>query len=190
MSANNDLQSSIPLDPREPAPATLQVDTPFGPAPVDGQVLLANVTRFGRLLRRAGMDVDSGQTATFARALTLLGLDRRADVRAAGRARRSRAARSGHRHAARAMLRRAMSTGGEALRWHWLRRTDRPRPIVLVCDISGSMERYSRFMLRFAHALQRSGAPLEVFVFGTRLTRITRQLRIRSADAALRRVAE
>jgi uncharacterized protein with von Willebrand factor type A (vWA) domain len=83
-----------------------------------------------------------------------------------------------------------MSTGGEALRWRWLRRTERPRPIVLVCDISGSMERYSRFMLRFAHALQRSGAPLEVFVFGTRLTRITRQLRVRSPDAALRRVAE
>ena len=52
------------------------------------------------------------------------------------------------------------------------------------------MERYSRFMLRFAHALQRSGAPVEVFVFGTRLTRITRQLRTRSPDAALRRVAE
>jgi uncharacterized protein with von Willebrand factor type A (vWA) domain len=44
-------------------------------------------------------------------------------------------------------------------------------------------------MLRFAHALARSGAPVEVFVFGTRLTRITRQLRIRSADDALRRVA-
>jgi hypothetical protein len=52
------------------------------------------------------------------------------------------------------------------------------------------MERYSRFMLRFAHALQRSGAPVEVFVFGTRLTRITRQLRVRSPDEALRRVAE
>jgi hypothetical protein len=51
------------------------------------------------------------------------------------------------------------------------------------------MERYSRFMLRFAHALARSGAPLEVFVFGTRLTRITRQLRARSTDEALRRVA-
>src|SRR3989442_514956 len=191
MSANNDLQSSIPLDPREPAPATLRVDTPFGPAPVDGQVLLANVTRFGRLLRRAGMDVDSGQTATFARALTLLGLDRRADVRAAGRAIFVRRREDGRFYeAAFDLLWRAMSTGGEALRWHWLRRTDRPRPIVLVCDISGSMERYSRFMLRFAHALQRSGAPLEVFVFGTRLTRITRQLRIRSADAALRRVAE
>jgi hypothetical protein len=88
------------------------------------------------------------------------------------------------------MLRHALATGGEALRWRWLRRTTRPRPIVLVCDISGSMERYSRFMLRFAHALQRSGAPVEVFVFGTRLTRITRQLRVRSPDAALRRVAE
>jgi len=53
---------------------------------VDGEVLLANVARFGRLLRRAGLDVDSGQTATFARALTLLGFDRRPDVRAAGRA--------------------------------------------------------------------------------------------------------
>ena len=93
------------------------------------------------------------------------------------RARRNRLGRSGRRPAARAMLRRALSTGGEALRWRWLRRTVRPRPMVLVCDISGSMERYSRFMLRFAHALQRSGAPLEVFVFGTRLTRITRQLR-------------
>jgi uncharacterized protein with von Willebrand factor type A (vWA) domain len=52
------------------------------------------------------------------------------------------------------------------------------------------MERYSRFLLRFAHALQRSGAPVEVFVFGTRLTRITRELRIRSPDAAIRRVAD
>jgi uncharacterized protein with von Willebrand factor type A (vWA) domain len=52
------------------------------------------------------------------------------------------------------------------------------------------MERYTRFMLRFAHALQQSGAALEVFVFGTRLTRITRELRIRSSDAAIRRVAD
>jgi uncharacterized protein with von Willebrand factor type A (vWA) domain len=88
------------------------------------------------------------------------------------------------------MLRGALGTGGEALRWRWLRRTLRPRPIVLVCDISGSMERYSRFMLRFAHALRRTGAPVEVFVFGTRLTRITRQLAARSADAALRQVAD
>jgi uncharacterized protein with von Willebrand factor type A (vWA) domain len=88
------------------------------------------------------------------------------------------------------MLRGALASGGETLRWIWLRRASRPRPLVLVCDISGSMERYSRFLLRFSHALRRSGAPTEVFVFGTRLTRITRQLSLRTADAALRRVAE
>jgi uncharacterized protein len=260
-----------------------------------GEILTANVLRFGRLLRRAGLGVEPGQTATFLRSLELLGLDRKGDVRAAGRAiyvrrredrplfdaafdlfwrrqgtggpeprlprlrqdnragspapappepeeagppkaaaavrlqaasatealrttdfaaltpaeakdaqamlealrprlplrraRRSRLDRSGHRPALRRMLRRSLATGGEPLRWRWLRRTVRPRPIVLVCDISGSMERYSRFMLRFAHALQQSGARVEVFVFGTRLTRITRQLRVRSPDEALRRVA-
>ncbi|MEO8138339.1 MAG: VWA domain-containing protein [Gemmatimonadota bacterium] len=64
-------------------------------------------------------------------------------------------------------------------------RRRRPRPIVLICDITGSMERYGRFLLRFAHALARSRAPLEVFAYRTRLTRITRPLRIRSADEAL-----
>jgi uncharacterized protein len=106
------------------------------------------------------------------------------------RGRRARLARSGHRPATRFMLRGAVAGGGETLRWKWLRRASRPRPIVLVCDISGSMERYSRFLLRFGHALRRSGAPVEVFVFATRLTRITRQLGFRTADAALRRVAE
>jgi uncharacterized protein with von Willebrand factor type A (vWA) domain len=104
--------------------------------------------------------------------------------------RRARLERSGLRPATRFMLRGALASGGETLRWKWLRRAPRPRPVVLVCDISGSMERYSRFLLRFAHALRRSRAPVEVFVFGTRLTRITRQLGIRTADAALRRVAE
>ncbi len=105
-------------------------------------------------------------------------------------ARRGRLARHGDRLAMRKMLRHSLATGGQPLHWRWLERTRRPRPIVLICDISGSMERYSRFLLRFAHALARSGAPVEVFVFGTRLTRITRQLRVRSADEALRRVAD
>ena len=103
--------------------------------------------------------------------------------------RRRRLDRGGGRLAARIMLRRCLATGGEPLDWRWLRRKSRPRPIALVCDISGSMERYSRLLLRFAHALARSGAPVEVFVFGTRLTRITRELRLRDADAALCRVA-
>lgn len=103
--------------------------------------------------------------------------------------RRHRPARRGHRPALRAMLRRSLSSGGETLDWRWRRRDTRPRPIVLICDISGSMERYSRFLLRFAHALNRTGAPVEVFVFGTRLTRITRELRRRHPDQALRDVA-
>ncbi len=258
-------------------------------------VLPANAVLFGRLLRRAGLAVDPAQTRLFLQAMTLLGLSRKADIKAAGRAiyvarcedratydtafelfwrrrgpdselgkrlpklrqgsfgqadrpvnsadrdvgevvtplairapsereqlrqadfasltpaeardaqamlealrprlarrpaRRRAIGRHGHRLAGRLMLRRALATGGESLRWRWLERTVRPRPVVLICDISGSMERYSRFLLRFAHALDRSGAPVEVFVFGTRLTRITRELRVRSPDLALRRVAD
>jgi hypothetical protein len=86
------------------------------------------------------------------------------------------------------MLRAALGTLGEPLRWHGEEHPRRARPIVLITDISGSMERYSRLLLRFAHALSQSGAPVEVFVFATRLTRITRELRLRDADAALKRV--
>jgi hypothetical protein len=96
--------------------------------------------------------------------------------------------RRGYRPARSRMLRAALRTAGEPVVWRWLTHPRRPRPIVLVCDISGSMEPYSRLMLRFAHALSRSGAPVEVFVFATRLTRITRQIAIRDADAALARV--
>jgi uncharacterized protein with von Willebrand factor type A (vWA) domain len=103
--------------------------------------------------------------------------------------RRPRLARKGYRLALRTMVRRSLGTGGEALDWRWLRRTTRPRPLALICDISGSMEAYSRFLLRFAHALTRAGAHVETFVFGTRLTRITRELTHRNPDEAIRRVA-
>ncbi len=102
--------------------------------------------------------------------------------------RRWRPDRRGSRPALRAMLRSAVRYGGEPLSWTWLRRRARPRPIVLITDVSGSMERYSRLLLRFAHVLARTGAPVEVFAFGTRLTRITRELRVRDADEALRRL--
>jgi len=105
------------------------------------------------------------------------------------RTRRGEPAPRGHRPASRAMLRRALATGGAPVEWLWVRRRVQPRPIVFICDISGSMERYSRFLLRFAHALGRAGARTESFVFGTRMTRITRQLRHRDVDAALARVA-
>ena len=176
---------------------------------VSGNALIGNVVLFGRALRRAGLSVDADQTRRFADVLALLGFDRRGDVKAAPAeareaaamlvalkprlplrpSRRRRVARRGAHLAARPMLRQSLGAGGEAVVCRFWQRRARKRPIALICDISGSMERYSRFLLRFAHALARSGAPVEVFVFGTRLTRITRELRVRDPDAALQRVA-
>jgi len=65
----------------------------------------------------------------------------------------------------------------------------RPRGVVLLCDISGSMERHARLLLRFCHAISRSDVPTEAFCFGTRLTRITRELRHRDPDEALAMVS-
>lgn len=80
----------------------------------------------------------------------------------------------------------ALRHGGEPVRLHRTRRVDRPRPIVLLVDISGSMEPYSRALLRFGHALVRSGPGVEVFALGTRLTRLTGALSPRDPDVALR----
>jgi uncharacterized protein with von Willebrand factor type A (vWA) domain len=60
-----------------------------------------------------------------------------------------------------------------------------PAPLVVLADISGSMSKYSRMLLHFTHALSLAGLPVASFVFGTRLTPITRQLRQRDADVAV-----
>ena len=97
----------------------------------------------------------------------------------------------GRRLAPRAMFRRNLTTGGESVAWVWRRRVRRPRSLVVICDISGSMERHSRLLLRFIQALAASSSvKTESFVFGTRLTRVTRLLRDRDRDRALARVAE
>ena len=100
-----------------------------------------------------------------------------------------------HRHgrivAPRAMMRANLGSGGQFLEWVWRRPTRRPRPLVVLCDISGSMERHSRLLLRFIQALSAaSSVKTESFVFGTRLTRVTRLMRDRDRDRALFRVAE
>lgn len=73
---------------------------------------------------------------------------------------------------------------GELLRLPTRARTTRPRPLVLLADVSGSMERYSRMLLHFAYALQRSRGRVDVFLFSTRLTCVTRELSRGSVDAA------
>jgi hypothetical protein len=98
----------------------------------------------------------------------------------------------GRRLAPRAMYRRNLATGGDLVDWVWRRRVRRPRSIIVLCDVSGSMERHARLLLRFVQALTRaSGVRTESFVFGTRLTRITHELRAaRDADRAIQRVSE
>ena len=107
------------------------------------------------------------------------------------RTRRHELHHSGRRLAPRQMLRRNLANGGETLEWVWSRPIRRPRQIVVLCDISGSMERQSRLLLRFIQALAASSrVKTESFVFGTRLTRVTRLLREKDRDAALRHVAD
>jgi uncharacterized protein len=89
----------------------------------------------------------------------------------------------------RIMLRRSLATAGEPLAWAWQRPMTKPRPIVALIDVSGSMERYARLLLRFVHALARTPARTEAFVFGTQLHRVTRLLRERDPDVALERIA-
>jgi uncharacterized protein len=82
-------------------------------------------------------------------------------------------------------LRASMKHQGVPLELRHRRRKVRMRPLVLICDISGSMDRYSRLLLRFVHALEHGLDTVEVFVFSTRLTRITRELRKRDVDTAI-----
>jgi uncharacterized protein with von Willebrand factor type A (vWA) domain len=105
------------------------------------------------------------------------------------RSRRRRPAHRGGRPDLRRTVRASMRTGGEPLRLHSTTTTRRPRRIVLLADISGSMESYSKVLLQFAHVAVTSGSPVEAFTIGTRLTRITRELTIHDADRALDRAA-
>ncbi len=104
------------------------------------------------------------------------------------RSRRSARHRSGDRLDLRATLRRSRRTGGEPV--YAIRRRSRPKPrrLVAICDVSGSMEQFSRAYLTLLLATVRSaGSRAEAFVFATRLTRLTRQLRLSSPDVALER---
>ena len=120
-------------------------------------------------------------------------LARRVMLRLAGSGptRRSRRTRPARRrgappHAARPDLRRtirsSLRTGGDPVERHWREPSERPRPLVLVCDVSGSMEPYARMLLQYMQAC-------EAFVFGTRLTRVTAELKGRDPDRALERAA-
>ncbi|NQY57872.1 MAG: VWA domain-containing protein [Ilumatobacteraceae bacterium] len=106
------------------------------------------------------------------------------------RSRRHRRDVDGRRIDMRRIARDAMRLSPDAARLHRTTRKRRPRPLVLLLDVSGSMSDYSRNLLQFAYSTRRAAGRVEVFCFGTRLTRITSSLDRRRPDDALRRAAD
>jgi uncharacterized protein with von Willebrand factor type A (vWA) domain len=115
-------------------------------------------------------------------------LARRGPVRLSRRTRSVR--RRSHAPDLRRMLRASLRTGGEPVHRQWRAPSTRPRPLVLACDISGSMAPYARMLLQYLHACVAARRRVEAFAFGTRLTRITNELAGRDHDRALERAAE
>jgi uncharacterized protein with von Willebrand factor type A (vWA) domain len=89
----------------------------------------------------------------------------------------------------REVLRRASRLGGAIVELPRRLRKEKTRPLVLMADVSGSMELYSRIVLQFFHGLSQQLDTTEVFVFGTRLTRVTDAFRLRNMDTALDEVS-
>ena len=83
----------------------------------------------------------------------------------------------------------SLRSGGEPFERHWREPGERPRALVLVCDVSGSMEPYARMLLQYMQACVAARRRVETFVFGTRLTRVTAELSGRDPDRALDRAA-
>jgi uncharacterized protein with von Willebrand factor type A (vWA) domain len=106
------------------------------------------------------------------------------------RTRRTIGARSGRSPDMRRTVRESMRMHGEPAEFFWRQRKVRLRPLILILDISGSMADYSRNLLQFAYSAKRATAKVEVFCFGTRLTRITRALDHRRPDFALEMAAK
>ena len=169
-----------------PVPADSNDDTE-NDAPIEGVVVSPDAYSQGEVLRHREFDrMTPAELREAERLVDALvpRLERR-------RTRRYELHSHGRRLAPRAMFRRNLGTGGQLLTWVWRRQIREPRSLVVLCDISGSMERHSRLLLRFIQALSAaSEVRTESFVFGTRLTRVTRLLRDRDRDRALARVAD
>jgi uncharacterized protein with von Willebrand factor type A (vWA) domain len=90
----------------------------------------------------------------------------------------------------RRLIRRSLRSGGDPVDLAWKARKAVPRKLVVLCDVSGSMDAYARALLLFLHAIVGSGQGVEAFGFGTRLTRLTGDLATRDPEAALARATD
>src|SRR4029450_7316566 len=84
----------------------------------------------------------------------------------------------------------SLRAGGEPIEQPWRARKTVPRKLVVLCDVSGSMDAYARALLSYLHAIVGTGHGVEAFAFGTRLTRLTPDLATRDPEAALARANE
>ncbi len=159
-----------------------------GPPPVvahdDDSVPVPAAWSDAELLREKDFAAYSEAEMALAREL-IARLARRGPRRASRRTQPSR--RRGHRPDLRRIVRSSLRTAGDPVHRHWRAPSDRPRPVVLVCDVSGSMTPYARMLLQYMHASVTARRRVEAFVFGTRLTRITFELAGRDHDLALAR---
>ncbi len=114
-------------------------------------------------------------------------LARRGPTRISRRTRPAR--RRGHTPDLRRTVRSSLRTAGEPVNRRWRAPSSRPRKLVLICDVSGSMAPYARMLLQYLHACVAARRRVEAFAFGTRLTRITHELGGRDHDLALERAA-
>ena len=103
--------------------------------------------------------------------------------------RRFHPSKNGARIDMRTTLRSSLRSNGDIIPLHWRKRKRRNPPLVVLCDISGSMERYARMLLHFLHAVTNDQDRVHTFLFGTRLTNVTRYLRYRDIDISLENVA-
>jgi uncharacterized protein len=139
------------------------------------------------LLREKDFAEYSDAERALARQL-LLRLARRSPQRLSRRTRPTRRRRE--LHDLRATVRVSLRHGGELFERRYREAAERPRRLVLVCDVSGSMAPYARMLLQYLQATVAARARVEAFVFGTRLTRVTRELAGRDPDRALARAAD
>jgi uncharacterized protein len=152
----------------------------------DGEIAVGIIAGNTEVLRNKSFedltDEERADAAALIRRLAV-SLPRRRD-------RRLRPSSKGSRFDLRRTLRYSLRTQGEPFHRAWRRRRSRMRPLVLILDVSGSMSPYSRALMQFGFAAMAVGQRVEVFCFGTRLTRVTRSLRTKDPNRALKDIAE
>ncbi len=182
----------LPAPPPDSAPAPIMhgkvpVLAPDRPATEDLAERLAD-TVGGSYAERLG-DRDFGDLTPEEQDQVRRLIDRMVWHPAEAMSRRRAPNRRGDRPDLRRTLRGVSGPHGDLMPLSWSRPRRRRRPLVVVADVSGSMERYTEMFLYFVHAAQGRLGRVEAFVFSTRLSRITRELRIRQPEAALHKVA-